>query len=57
MEKYQNPSFSPKERAEDLVSKMTVQEKMSQLVHNAPEIKRLGIPAYNWWSEGLHGAA
>ncbi len=57
MEKYKDPSFSPQERAEDLVSRMTTEEKMSQLLHNAPEIKRLGIPAYNWWSEGLHGAA
>ena len=57
MEKYKNASFSPQERAEDLVSRMTVQEKISQLVHNSPEIKRLEIPAYNWWSEGLHGAA
>lgn len=57
MEKYKDTSISAQQRAEDLVSKMTIEEKISQLVHNAPEIKRLGIPAYNWWSEGLHGAA
>ena len=44
-------------RAEELVSKMTVAEKMSQLRYDSPEIARLGIPAYNWWNEGLHGVA
>lgn len=43
--------------AEDLVSKMTVEEKLSQMNYDAPAIERLGIPAYNWWSECLHGAA
>ena len=43
--------------AEELVSKMTVSEKLSQMKYNAPAIERLGIPAYNWWSECLHGAA
>lgn len=45
------------EMAEELVSKMTVEEKLSQLNYDAPAIERLGIPAYNWWSECLHGAA
>ena len=44
-------------KARNLVSKMTLQEKMSQLVYGAPAIERLGIPAYNWWNEGLHGVA
>ena len=44
-------------RAEELVSKMTVAEKMSQLRYDSPEIARLGIPAYNWWNEGIHGLA
>lgn len=43
--------------AKELVSKMTVKEKLSQMKYNAPAIERLGIPAYNWWSECLHGAA
>ena len=43
--------------AEELVSKMTVEEKASQLRYDAPAIERLGIPAYNWWNEGLHGVA
>ena len=42
-------------RIEELVSQMTLEEKCSQLVHDAPAIPRLGLPAYNWWSEGLHG--
>lgn len=44
-------------RANELVNKMTVDEVISQLKYDAPEIKRLGIPAYNWWNEGLHGVA
>ncbi len=36
---------------------MTLEEKAAQWVHNAPAIERLGIPAYDWWSEGLHGVA
>ncbi|MBQ7053858.1 MAG: glycoside hydrolase family 3 C-terminal domain-containing protein, partial [Oscillospiraceae bacterium] len=46
-----------RERATELVSKMTLEEKLSQMNHDAPAIERLGIPAYNWWSECLHGAA
>ncbi len=44
-------------KARALVGKMTLEEKMSQLVYGAPAIERLGIPAYNWWNEGLHGVA
>lgn len=46
-----------KKRAKDLVEKMTLVEKVFQMVHDAPAIERLGIPAYNWWNEGLHGVA
>lgn len=46
-----------KEQAETLVNQMDIQEMFSQLRHDSPSIPRLGIPAYNWWSEGLHGAA
>lgn len=46
-----------RKRAEDLVAQMTLEEKASQLKYDAPAIKRLGIPAYNWWNEGLHGVA
>src|SRR5574344_773483 len=43
--------------AHDLVSQMTLEEKASQLRFDSPAIERLGIPAYNWWNEALHGAA
>ena len=43
--------------ARELVSKMTLEEKASQLRYDAPAIPRLGIPAYNWWNEALHGVA
>jgi beta-glucosidase len=54
---YQDPSLSPQQRALDLVSRMTLEEKAAQSINNAPAIPRLGVPAYNWWSEGLHGVA
>ncbi|MBR4458081.1 MAG: glycoside hydrolase family 3 protein, partial [Clostridia bacterium] len=43
--------------AEQLVSRMTMEEKASQLRYDAPAIPRLGIPAYNWWNDALHGVA
>ena len=43
--------------AEELVNRMTVEERAGQLRFDAPAIERLGIPAYNWWNEGLHGLA
>ncbi len=46
-----------RERAEALVAQMTVEERASQLRFDAPAIERLGIPAYNWWNEALHGLA
>ncbi|MBR2822504.1 MAG: glycoside hydrolase family 3 C-terminal domain-containing protein [Clostridia bacterium] len=46
-----------RKQAEELVSRMTLEEKASQLRYDAPAIPRLGIPAYNWWNEALHGVA
>ena len=46
-----------RQRAEELVNKMTLEERVGQLRYEAPAIERLGIPAYNWWGEGLHGVA
>ncbi|MCD7882252.1 MAG: glycoside hydrolase family 3 C-terminal domain-containing protein [Lachnospiraceae bacterium] len=46
-----------RKRAKELVSRMTTEEKASQLRYDAPAIERLGIPAYNWWNEALHGVA
>jgi beta-glucosidase len=54
---YLNTSLPAEERAADLVSRMTLEEKASQLVNQARGIPRLGIPAYDWWSESLHGVA
>jgi beta-glucosidase len=52
---YMNPNLPPEERAADLVQRMTLHEKASQLVNDAQAIPRLNVPAYNWWSEALHG--
>ncbi|MGH8287436.1 MAG: glycoside hydrolase family 3 C-terminal domain-containing protein [Steroidobacteraceae bacterium] len=52
---YLDPNLPAAERAADLVHRMTLAEKASQLVNAARAIPRLGIPAYNWWSEALHG--
>jgi len=52
---YLNPSLPAETRAADLVHRMTVEEKASQLVNHARAIPRLGVPAYDWWSEALHG--
>lgn len=52
---FQNPELSTEERVDDLVGRLTLEEKISQMVHNAPAIERLGIPEYNWWNECLHG--
>ncbi len=54
---YLNPTLTPEVRAADLVHRMTLQEKASQLVNQARAIPRLGVPAYDWWSEALHGVA
>ena len=54
---FRNPALPIEDRVKDLVSRMTLEEKVSQMVHTAAAIHRLGIPEYNWWSEGLHGAA
>lgn len=52
---YLNPSLSVDARVRDLLARLTLDEKISQLWHTAPAIDRLGIPAYNWWNEALHG--
>ena len=52
---YMNPKLSPEERAADLVHRMTVEEKVTQLVNQSRAIPRLNVPAYDWYSEALHG--
>jgi beta-glucosidase len=54
---YLDPSVSPARRAADLVSRMTLEEKVLQMQSTAPAIPRLGVPAHNWWNEALHGVA
>jgi beta-glucosidase len=52
---YMNPQLSPEQRATDLVHRMTLAEKASQMQNNSAAVPRLKIPAYQWWSEALHG--
>ena len=54
---YLNPDLTPQARAADIVSRMTLEEKVLQMQSGAPAIPRLGVPAYNWWGEALHGVA
>src|SRR5437879_5237518 len=54
---YLDPSLPLEQRVNDLVSRMTLEEKVSQMQDVAAAIPRLGVPAYNWWNEGLHGVA
>ncbi len=52
---FHNPVLPTDQRIDDLISRMTLEEKVSQLLYNSPAIDRLGIPEYNWWNECLHG--
>jgi beta-glucosidase len=54
---YLNPDLSPEVRAKDLVSRMTLEQKVRQMQNAAPAIPDLGVPAYDWWNEALHGVA
>jgi beta-glucosidase len=54
---FQNPDLPIDQRVDDLVGRLTLPEKVSQMLNNSPAIDRLGIPAYNWWNEALHGVA
>jgi len=54
---FMDTSLSLQQRVSDLISRLTPEEKIQQLQHTAPAIERLGIPAYNWWNECLHGVA
>lgn len=52
---YQDPELPTDQRIADLLSRLTTEEKISQLLYNSPAVGRLGIPEYNWWNECLHG--
>jgi beta-glucosidase len=54
---YLDPSQPPERRAADLVSRLTLEEKVLQMQSSAPAVTRLAVPAYNWWNEALHGVA
>lgn len=54
---FKNPDLPLEERISDLLSRLTVEEKINQLMNDSPAIERLGIPKYNWWNECLHGVA
>jgi beta-glucosidase len=54
---FQDPSLPINKRVKDLVSRLTLEEKASQLLHEAPAVPHLGVPPYNYWNEGLHGVA
>ena len=54
---YRNTSLPIEQRVDDLISRMTLEEKVRQMQHTAPAIPRLGVPSYDWWSEALHGVA
>ncbi|HME07098.1 MAG TPA: hypothetical protein VKG25_08605, partial [Bryobacteraceae bacterium] len=54
---YRDTNASFENRVDDLISRMTLEEKISQLTSDAPAIERLGVPGYNWWNEALHGVA
>lgn len=54
---FMNPALSISDRTDDLISRMTLEEKVGQLMYTAPAIDRLGVPEYNWWNECLHGIA
>ncbi len=55
--KWFDSSLSFETRIDLLVSEMTLDEKIAQLLNQSPEIKRLDVPEYNWWNEALHGVA
>ena len=54
---FRNTDLSIEERLDDLMARLTTEQKLSQMSYRAPAIPELGIPAYNWWNEALHGIA
>ena len=54
---FRNPDLPLEQRINDLIGRLTLDEKVQMMKHASPAIPRLGIPAYNWWNEALHGVA
>lgn len=54
---FRNHELSREERIDDLISRLTLQEKVNMMMHGSKGVERLGIPDYNWWNEALHGVA
>jgi beta-glucosidase len=54
---YMNPALPIDQRVDDLIGRMTLEEKVQQMRDHAPAIPRLNVPKYDWWNEGLHGVA
>ena len=54
---FRNPDLPLEERIDDLLSRLTPEEKIGQMMNVTPAIERLGIPTYDWWNEALHGVA
>ena len=52
---YQNPNLSPEQRAEDLLGRLTLEEKAALMQNMSPAMPQLGIKEYDWWNEALHG--
>jgi len=54
---FQDPQHSIDQRIDDLIGRLTLEEKAQMMLYNSPAVERLGIPEYNWWNEALHGVA
>ncbi|HTH12852.1 MAG TPA: glycoside hydrolase family 3 N-terminal domain-containing protein, partial [Spirochaetia bacterium] len=57
MEPFRNPDLPLDARIDDLIGRLTLSEKVGQMLHEAPGIPRLGVASYSWWNEALHGVA